>query len=117
MRRLGAAGPVRSDDSTGLPGFPEGPSQRRHEAVVRCCAAFEDGSSAAAKAERLQREAIELAEATPEPYADAHGRHGLGNALAAQSDNDDARAEWRKALHLHETLGTWERHQLAALAD
>jgi tetratricopeptide (TPR) repeat protein len=71
---------------------------------------------AASTAERLHREAIDLAEAASEPYEEARARHGLGDALAAQGDEAAARAEWRNAHRLHERLGTWERHRLAALA-
>jgi len=70
---------------------------------------------ATATAERLHREAVDLAEAAPEPYEEARARHGLGDALAARGDHDAARTEWRKAHRLHERLGTWERHRLAAL--
>jgi len=68
-------------------------------------------------AARLHREAIDLAEAAPDPYEEARAHHGLADALAAQGDPEGARTEWARALRLHERLGTYERHELAARTD
>ncbi|WP_026924062.1 ATP-binding protein [Glycomyces arizonensis] len=71
----------------------------------------------AATAERLHREAVDLAEAAPDPYEEARARHGLGLALLARGDEDGALAQWGRSLRLHESLGTYERGELAALVD
>jgi tetratricopeptide (TPR) repeat protein len=66
-----------------------------------------------AAAERLHREALELAEDLDNPYEEARARHGIGDALAARGDRTEARRQWEQALRLHETLGTYERVELA----
>ncbi|MEU6248693.1 tetratricopeptide repeat protein [Glycomyces sp. NPDC047010] len=63
--------------------------------------------------ERAHREALDLAEAVPDLYEQARARHGIGDALAARGEDDAARAEWTRALRLHERLGTYGRAELA----
>nr|BFF26637.1 hypothetical protein GCM10025732_46020 [Glycomyces mayteni] len=64
-------------------------------------------------AERAHRDALDLAEAVPDLYEQARARHGIGDALAARGEDDAARAEWTRALRLHEKLGTYGRAELA----
>lgn len=69
----------------------------------------------ASAAERLHREAAEMAEAAPDPYEEARARHGLGLALAALGDAAGSRSQWARSLHLHRSLGTYEQGELAML--
>lgn len=66
-------------------------------------------------AERLHREALDLVEAAPDPYEEARANHGLGNAIAAQGGEADARTHWAKALRLHDEIGTYGRAEVAEL--
>lgn len=68
-----------------------------------------------ATAERLHREALDLAEAAPDPYEEARANHGLGNSLAAQGNDCDARTHWARALRLHDSIGTYGRAEVAEL--
>ncbi|MDA1359868.1 tetratricopeptide repeat protein [Glycomyces luteolus] len=66
-------------------------------------------------AERLHREALDLAEAAPDPYEEARANQGLGNSLAAQDDQRGARKHWERALRLHESIGTYGKDEVAEL--
>ncbi|MEU5157228.1 helix-turn-helix domain-containing protein [Glycomyces sp. NPDC021274] len=68
-----------------------------------------------ATAERLHREALDLAEAAPDPYEEARANHGLGNAIAAQGNEREARTHWARALRLHDAIGTYGRAEVAEL--